>query len=244
MHVSVERLSKRFGRVVALEDVTLNVTPGQIVAILGADGAGKTTLLRCLAGILAPNDGEILYDGEPLRRSRIDLRRRFGFLADAPFVYPEMTTIRHVGMAVRLYETKRDGIEREVVDLLREFDLLAIAERPLNMLSRGQKYKAALVGLLAVDPEVWLLDEPFASGMDPPALTAFRQRSREAVRRGRTIIYSTQILDVAERFSDLVCILHHGRVRALDSLEALRHRVRDADDVLEQVFAELDGDEP
>lgn len=244
MHVSVERLSKRFGFVVALEDVTLTVPPGQIVSVLGANGAGKTTLLRCLAGILAPNEGEIRYDGELFSRSRIDLRRRFAFLGDTPFLYPEMTAIEHVGMAVRLYEANRNGIEREVVDLLGQFDLLPIAERPLKTLSRGQKYKAALVGLLAVDPDVWILDEPFASGMDPPGLTAFRQRSRDALKRGRTIIYSTQILDVAERFSDRVCILHRGQVRAFDSVDALRHRVRDADDVLEQVFAELDDEEP
>ena len=244
MHVSVERLSKRFGRVVALDDVTFDVAPGQIVTVLGANGAGKTTLLRCLAGILAPRAGEVRYDGEPFRRSRIDLRRRFGFLGDTPFVYPEMSPIRHAGMAVRLYGARRDGIEREVVDLLRQFDLLPIAERPLKTLSRGQRYKAALVGLLAVDPEVWLLDEPFASGMDPRGLAAFRERSREAVGRGRTILYSTQILDVAERFSDRVCILHHGRVRAFDSVETLRHRVREADDVLEQVFAELDDEGP
>ncbi len=243
MHISVEGVSKRFGRLPALEDVSLAITPGQIVAVLGTNGAGKTTLLRCLAGILAPSQGEIRYDGELFRRDRMDLRRRFGFLSDSPFFYSEMTPIQHTGMAVRLYEAQREGIERDVVDLLRQFDLLPIAERPLKNLSRGQKYKAALVGLLAVDPEVWLLDEPFASGMDPRGIAAFRERSRDAIQRGRTIIYSTQILDVAERFSDAVCILHEGQVRVFDSVETLRGRVRDADDVLEQVFAELDGEE-
>ena len=92
---------------------------------------------------------------------------------------------------------------------------------------------------MAADPEVWLLDEPFASGMDPHGINAFKRRVREAVGRGRTIVYSTQLLDLAERFSDRVCVIQRGELRAFDTLAALRAQARDQDNVLEGLFQQL-----
>jgi ABC-type multidrug transport system ATPase subunit len=222
MQITITNLAKRFGRVVALDDVSLSVAEGQIVAVLGANGAGKTTLLRTLAGIVAPAEGEIRYDGQLFRRDRLDLRRRFCFLPDFPEVFGYMTVLRHLGMVVRLYETDQAGIEEKILALLKEFDILPLVESPLGTLSRGQLYKAALVGLLTVDPEVWLLDEPFASGMDPPGIAAFRRHARAAATRGRTIIYTTQIVELAEQFSDRICVLEDGKLAAFDTIDHVR----------------------
>jgi ABC-2 type transport system ATP-binding protein len=93
--------------------------------------------------------------------------------------------------------------------------------------------------MLAADREVWLLDEPFASGMDPHGIDAFKRYAREAAGRGRTILYTTQILDIAERFSDRVCLIHKGEIRAFDPLEKLRDQARDKDNVLEEMFRQL-----
>jgi ABC-type multidrug transport system ATPase subunit len=222
MQITITNLSKRFGRVVALDDVSLSAAEGQIVAVLGSNGAGKTTLLRALAGIVAPAEGEIRYDGQLFRRDRLDLRRRFCFLPDFPEVFGYMTVLRHLGMVVRLYETDQKGIEERILSLLKEFDILPLVESPLGTLSRGQLYKAALVGLLTVDPEVWLLDEPFASGMDPPGIAAFRRHARAAAARGRTIIYTTQIVELAEQFSNHICVLEDGKLAAFATIDQLR----------------------
>jgi ABC-type multidrug transport system ATPase subunit len=240
MHIILDGVSKRFRSVVALDDVRLEIEPGQTVAVLGANGAGKTTLLRCLAGIVAPDTGRILYDGEVFRRDRLDLRRRFFFQPDFPLVFSDMSVIKHIGMVLRLYEADQDGVEEQVIRLLREFDLLPLGEVRLGTLSRGQMYKAALVALLAVDPDLWMFDEPFASGMDPRGLTAFRRHAVAAAGRGRTVIFTTQILELAESFSDRVCIVHRGRIHAFDSVERLRARTFEpAGRVLEAIFEEL-----
>ncbi len=239
MRISVQRLSKSYAGVPALRDVTLDIEPGQAVALLGANGAGKTTLLRCLAGVAGPDAGEILYDGEPFRRDRLDQRRRFAFLPDSSAPFSNLTVLQYMGMALRLYEAVRPGVEDRVVELLREFDILALAEARLGSLSRGQAYKAVLAAVLAVDPEVWLLDEPFASGMDPRGLSAFGAHARAAVKRGRTILFSTQLLQVAERTADRLCIIHKGEIVVFDTVEQVRRRAAGSADPLERVFQQL-----
>src|SRR5688500_14882490 len=155
MKIELQAVSKSYGRVRALDRASLEIGPGQIVAILGANGAGKTTLLRCLAGIAAPDSGALQYNEEAFSRDRLDLRRRMAFLPDFPVLFYEMSVLRHIGMMLRLYGAETQGIEGRVLDLLKEFDIFSVAENPLHTLSRGQIYKAALVGVIAVNPEVW-----------------------------------------------------------------------------------------
>ena len=239
MKIELRGVLKTYRARRALDRVSLEIEPGQIVTLLGPNGAGKTTLLRCLAGIAAPDQGEILYDDQPFRRDRIDLRRRFCFLADFPFLFWEHTVIRNVSIFLRLFEADGLNVEERVIQLLRDFDLLPLAQMPVRFLSRGQAYKTALTAALSVDPEVWLLDEPFASGMDPHGINAFKRHAREAAARGRTVIYSTQLLDVAERFSDRVCLIHRGEIRACDTFERLRAQAGDKSRVLDELFQQL-----
>ncbi|HVU32266.1 MAG TPA: ABC transporter ATP-binding protein, partial [Opitutaceae bacterium] len=166
MNVELQQLSKRYGAVHALDRVSLNLGPGQIVAVIGLNGAGKTTLLRCLAGIVAPTSGMVRYDAQPFLRRDLSLRRRLLFLPDFPPMFGHMTALQHIALLLRLYERETDNLDDRIIGNLREFDLLPLAEARLGTLSRGQLYKVALTALLAVAPELWLLDEPFASGLD------------------------------------------------------------------------------
>ncbi len=239
MRIEVRNLEKSYESVRALDHVSLQIEPGQIVSLLGPNGAGKTTLLRCLCGMVAPDQGGVYMDEREFRRDQMDLRRRMFILPEVPFQFWDQSILRNIAIVLRLYDADSEGAETRVVELLREFDLLPLALRPVGSLSRGQAYKAGLVALLAADRELWLLDEPFASGMDPLGIDAFKQRAVEAASRGRTIFYSTQILDIAERFSDRVCVIHKGGVRAFDRLEALRERAQDKDNVLGEMFRQL-----
>ena len=237
MKIELRAVSKSYGKARALDRASLEIQPGQIVAILGANGAGKTTLLRCLAGTAAPDSGAIQYNDLPFERDNLEVRRKLFFLPDMPVVFYEMSVLRHIGMVLRVYEADRPGVETAVLQLLKDFDLFNVAENPLSTLSRGQLYKAGLVAMIAANPEVWLLDEPFASGMDPHGINAFKDHSRRAVAHGRTIIYSTQILEVVEKFSDRVCILHQGEVRAFDSVSLLEKTGQSGG--LEDLFRQL-----
>jgi ABC-type multidrug transport system ATPase subunit len=243
MKIDLRGVLKAYGSVRALDHVSLQIEPGQIVSLLGLNGAGKTTLIRCLAGIAAPDKGGVYFDDQEYHRDRLDLRRRIHLLPDFPFHFWEQTIVRNIAIVLRLFEADGPGVEQHVLQLLREFDLLPIALKPVVTLSRGQSYKAGLVALIAADREVWLLDEPFASGMDPHGIDMFKRLARAAAERGRTIIYSTQLLDIAERFSDRVCVIHKGEVRAFDTLEGLRARAEDKNNVLTELFRQLRSSE-
>jgi ABC-type multidrug transport system ATPase subunit len=239
MRIELRALVKSYRSVRALDHVSLQIEPGQILSLLGPNGAGKTTLLRCLAGIAAPDRGGVYLDEREFRRDQMDLRRRMHLLPDFPFHFWEQSVLRNIAIVLRIFEADGAGVEDRVLELLRDFDLLPLALRPVGSLSRGQAYKAALVALVAADREVWLLDEPFSSGMDPHGIDAFKRHAREAANRGRTILYSTQLLDVAERLSDRVCVIHKGAIHAFDTLERLRERASDKSNVLAEMFRQL-----
>jgi ABC-2 type transport system ATP-binding protein len=239
MRIELRGLTKSYRSVRALDHVSLQIEPGQIVSLLGPNGAGKTTMLRCLAGMAAPDKGELYFDEQEFRRDKMELRRRIHFLPDLPFHFFDQSVLRNIAIALRLFEADGVGAENRVLELLREFDLLPLALRPVGSLSRGQSYKAGLVAMLAADRECWLLDEPFSSGMDPHGIDAFKRQARAAANRGRTVIYSTQLLDVAERFSDRVCVIHKGTIHAFDTLDRLRERASDKSNVLAEMFRQL-----
>lgn len=239
MQIALESLSKRFGKLRALENVTVTIEPGQIIAILGSNGAGKTTLLRCLSAIGVPDGGRILFDGQVFRRGRNDLRQRLYFLPDFPVVFAQMTVARHLAMVLGLYNKSGDTLAANATEHLAQLDILATVDTPIGQLSRGQIYKVALATLLTIDPELWMFDEPFASGMDPAGISYFKQQARLAAQRGRTIFYSTQILEVAEKFCDRVMLIHHGQLRVFDAVGNLHARPGGEQGVLEDLFQQL-----
>jgi len=225
MRVRVDRLVKRYGPFRALDDVSLDLEPGQLVAVLGQNGAGKTTLLRCLAAVASPSSGSVRLDDEVLSRSRVDLRRRLFFLTDVPFLHATSTPIRHIGMVARLYGRDQGLDANRVWTLLEDLDLVGCARAPAANLSRGEAYKTALAALMVAEPELAILDEPFASGMDPHGMLVFKRWARTAADHGAIVVYSTQILEIAEALSDRVAILDRGKLHIFGSVADLRDSV-------------------
>jgi ABC-type multidrug transport system ATPase subunit len=239
MKIELRNVFKSYRSVHALDRISLTAEPGQIISLLGPNGAGKTTLIRCLAGISRPDTGEIYYDDQEFYRDRMDLRRRLYILPDFPQLFWDLSILRNIAIILHLFDADGTEAKAKVLELLRDFDLLPLALRPIGSLSRGQAYKAGLVAMIAADRELWLLDEPFASGMDPHGIDAFKRHARAAAGRGKTVIYSTQILDVVERFSDRVCVIHNGEIQAYETLTRLRELAGDKTNVLEEMFRHL-----
>jgi ABC-2 type transport system ATP-binding protein len=242
MRVEIDQLYKGFWLQSVLQGVDLQVEPGQILALVGVNGSGKTTILRCLATLLIPDRGEIRFDGEVLNRSRLDLRRRLHLVPDTPPRAGNIDLTTQIAFILRAYGEVRSGIADQIAELLIEFGIEDCRDQLLPTLSRGQAYKAALVTLIALDCELWLLDEPFGSGMDPRGLAAFRRHARMAASRGRTIIYTTQLLEVVERFADRIGLLSKGRLTVHESMEAMKASGDDDGGWLAEYTDPLPGD--
>jgi ABC-2 type transport system ATP-binding protein len=222
MQIEITGLSKRYWLQPVLQDLDLTIAPGQIMAVVGINGAGKSTLLRCLATLLAWDKGEIRFDGERLSRDRVDLRRRLHLVSDSPPKPPNVDMITQIAFILRAYGDMPPGIEGTIADLIVEFGMEDCEYMPLQTLSRGQVYKAALISMIALDRELWLLDEPLGSGMDPRGLTALRRHVRAAASRGRTIVYTTQLLEMVWSFADSVGVLSRGRLKRFGSLAEIK----------------------
>lgn len=233
MDLWINCISKSYPGVKVLDEVTAAIAPGTMVALLGSNGAGKTTLLRCLATLSAPDSGDIRMDGDILKRGRLDLRRRLMFLPDFPDLFSHLDPLAVIAMHLKLWETEHPDIEQRVADLMDRLQIASLCGVPVMTFSRGQRYKTALAALAAVDPDFWLLDEPFASGMDPQGLATFRQEAEAAVKaRGRTVIYSTQMVDLACGFSDKIAVISRGAMRLYDTEHDLDRDPRKLDEML------------
>jgi ABC-type multidrug transport system ATPase subunit len=238
MRITVDAVSKTYKTTQILEDVSLDVQPGDILALLGANGAGKSTLMRILGGAVIPDAGTVAFDGEAFRRDDLALRRRLSFLPDLPAAFATMTAIEHVSMALELYGIDPLAVEDAVVQAFADLQVLSLVDTALNQMSRGQMYKVVLIPSLVLKPDLWLLDEPFAAGMDPNGILVLRQALRAAVEAGQTVIYTTQILEVAARFCTRICVLHEGRVMRLGTMAELEQQAG-TDDPLTAIFEQL-----
>jgi len=216
-------LGRRFGPFVAVEDVSLRVPDGTILALLGPNGAGKTTTVRMLAGLLGPSAGAATVAGYDVRRDPAAVRARVGLVTDAPGLHEQMSVPAYLDFFGGVYGLPRADRARRIDELLALFDLGDHRRERMAGFSKGMKQKVALARALLHDPAVLFLDEP-TSGLDPLAARAVRELVVNLKSARRSIILCTHDLDEAERLADQVAILRRGRVVACDAPAALRAR--------------------
>lgn len=225
MHIELSDLSKRFGSTVALDHASLSVPPSSIISVIGENGAGKSTLLALLAGVLAPDQGLIRFDGHVFSREILEQRKRLLFTPDIPVMFMNRTVASNIATLAALYDARVEEHEAELTALLDETGIAALLKRSAGSLSRGQLWKAFMACVCVIQPELWLVDEPFASGMDAIGMGVFRRLVRKMADAGATIIYTTQMVDLAAEFSDHVCVLRHGRVALWEKSERVREMI-------------------
>ncbi|MBM4422538.1 MAG: ABC transporter ATP-binding protein [Chloroflexi bacterium] len=222
--IEIHHLRKTYGKLTAVEDLSLHVEPGAIFGFVGPNGAGKTTTMRILTTLMSPSGGEAWVAGHSVTKDPRGVRRAIGYMPDFFGVYDDMSVWEYLdffGACYEIPEAKRASINKDLLELV---DLAHRRDDRVEGLSRGMKQRLALARTLAHDPQVLILDEP-ASGLDPRARIEIRELLVELARMGKTIFFSTHILaDVAEICTD-VGIIEAGKLVAMGKLEEMQRRL-------------------
>ena len=242
--IDIQGLTKRYGDFTAIADLDLAVGAGELFALLGPNGAGKTTTIRMLMGILRPTAGTARIAGHDCFAERVEVMRHIGYLPDEPVFYDYLRGREIVRFVGEMHGLDRAEIDRRAAPLIERLELADSTEEFAVNYSKGMKKKLALLCALLSEPEVLILDEP-TNGLDPYATRALHELMREQVAIGRTIFFSTHLLDQAEKLCHRIGIVFKGRLVAVGTLAELRERVAATgapSATLEDVFFALTGD--
>ncbi len=223
--IETARLTRKFGKLSAVDSLDLRVPAGSLFGLIGPNGAGKTTTLRMLAGLLEPTAGEIKINGQAANGNWGELRRQIGYMPDFFGVYEDMLVWEYLDFFARCYEIPAPRRQRVTDELLDLVDLSAKREAYVQTLSRGMRQRLCLAHALVHDPAVLLLDEP-ASGLDPRARVEMRELLRELGAMGKTVIVSSHILVELAELCDSVGIIERGRLVASGSMEEINRLAR------------------
>jgi ABC-2 type transport system ATP-binding protein len=218
--LEVRDLHHRFGEVLALAGVSLDVSEGEIVGLVGRNGAGKTTTMRSVMGIVRPDQGTVSWLGHPVGQADW---RRFGYMPEERGLYPQMRILDQVSYFAQLHGLEVDAANASASAWLERLGLQARAEEKLVALSHGNQQRVQLAVALVHDPSLLVLDEPFA-GLDPEAVDSLSQVLSDQAEQGTAILFSSHQLELVERVCQRVVILDDGRVLAAGTLTELRRR--------------------
>lgn len=219
--IQTDKLSKRFGDVVAVQDLSIAVKAGEVFGLLGPNGAGKTTTIRMLSALIGPTTGTARVAGHSLGPGNSDIRRSVGILTESPGLYDQLSAERNLGFIAQLYEV--EDVSGQVEKYLRMLGLWERRHEPVGTFSKGMRQKLAIACALLHEPQILFLDEP-TSGLDPAVARLVREFIATLGQAGRTIVLSTHNLDEADRLCDRIAVLM-TRLIAVDTPTALRRQL-------------------
>lgn len=229
-------VTKRYTGIPVVNNVSFIAEAGEVTGYLGPNGSGKSTTLKMITGLIEPSEGEILFNGVPISQDRIAHKQRLGYVPEEPHLYPHLTGIEYLTMVGQLRGVPDQTIARKAGGFLRLLGMHADRHVPISSYSKGMRQKILLSAALLHRPDLVLLDEPF-SGLDVNSALVLRGLIRQLATKGRVVLFSSHELDVVERVSSHVVILHKGRIVANDSIEHLRELMSQS--TLEGIFAQL-----
>lgn len=236
--LEANHLTRTFGDFVAVDDVSFILNPGEIVGFLGPNGAGKTTTIKMLTGLLGPSSGSARVAGFDLTESPMEAKARIGYVPDTPNLYGKLKAQEYLRFIGQLYKVPPALVEERIRPLLDLFELTDVAGNYLDTFSHGMQQKVAIIGGFLHDPQIVFMDEPTV-GLDPRSARLIKDLMIRNRDRGKTIFFSTHILEIAQTMCDRVIIINKGRIIADAQVEELR-RMR-GDQTLEDIFLELTG---
>ena len=232
--IEIKNVSKSYdGKVKALNDISFKIDNGEIFAFIGHNGAGKTTMIKSLVGILDFDSGDILINGKSIKKEPIECKREMAYVPDNPDLYENMTGLDFINFICDIYDVSLEDRKVNIEKYSKMFEMDGKLGSDISSFSHGMKQKVALIAALSHNPDVLIMDEPFV-GLDPKAVFDMKEVMHKMAKEGKTIFFSTHILDVAEKLCDRVAIIKKGEIVKIGKMKDIK-----GDESLEQVFLEL-----
>ncbi len=236
--LNVQHFTKKYGSKVAVNDLTLDVLPGDIYGFIGHNGAGKTTLIKCIVGAQPFEGGEIYVDGKNVVNDSIATKRLIAYVPDNPDIYEFMSGIKYLNYVADIFGVPaQDRVERITV-LANRLGITDSLANPISSFSHGMKQKLVLVSALLHEPKLLVLDEPFV-GLDPAASFELKKMLHELASRGSAVFFSSHVLEVVEKLCNKIAIIREGKLLAAGETEEIR-----GNSSLEEVFLGMEVGAP
>lgn len=228
-------------KVNAVDHVSLNVEDGKIFGFLGPNGAGKTTTIKMITGILNSNSGSIKINGIDIKENPLKAKQQFGFVPDNPDMFLRLKGIEYLNFMADIYNVPKEVRKNKIESLADRFEMSSALGDQIQSYSHGMRQKIVIMGVLIHDPSVWILDEPM-TGLDPKSSYTLKQMMREHAESGKTVFFSTHVLEVAEKICDKVAIINNGKILFSGTLDELRDHAK-GNESLEKMFLEMTKNE-
>jgi ABC-2 type transport system ATP-binding protein len=239
--IELLHLVKKFGDLVAVNDLSLTVNKGEFFAVLGPNAAGKTTTIKILTGLLKPTAGTARVAGFDVQQQPLEVRRRLAYVPDFPFLYDKLTPWEFIRFTGQMFRMGDAEIQSKAAALITRFNLEEYMNKPIEGLSHGTRQRVAIASALLHDPEVFVIDEPMV-GLDPHHARVVKDILKERSVAGMTVFLSTHQLSVAEEMADRIGIIHQGKLIAVGTRDELRKQ-SGAAGALEETFLALTAQE-
>lgn len=236
--IKIQSISKTFGDKVAVDNLTLEVPSGTIMGFIGPNGAGKTTTIRMLCGIITPDSGSVEINGHDIERDAIAAKSEFGFISDNPDLFVALKGTEYINFVCNIYNVPAEVRKPRLEELLNCFEMTEAVSQKIETYSHGMRQKIHIIATLMHDPNVWIMDEPM-TGLDPQSAYLLKERMREHANKGNTVLFSTHVLEVAEKLCDQVAIIDHGKLRYTGTLDELKRTYPNR--TLEEIFLIVTG---
>ena len=238
MSIRIENVTKCYGRLRAVDDITLSVEAGEVHAFLGPNGAGKTTTIKMIAGLLKPDAGTIHVCGLTTSTDDgVSAKSSLAYVPDQPFLYEKLSAREFLRFVGEMYALDRKTINERATFYMDRLDVTDFADQLAEGYSHGMKQRVVLAAAMLHDPEVLVVDEPMV-GLDPRTVRTVKEWFRERAAAGKTVFMSTHTLDVAESIADRIAIINQGRIIACGTLAHLRTQA-EREHRLEDIFLDL-----
>ena len=234
--IEVENLVKTFGSTRAVNGISFTVHDGEIYGLLGPNGSGKSTTMKILAGILKPTSGKVLVDGVDARRNPMKVKEIAGYVPETPVLYESLTPVEFFNLIGSIRGIPKEKLEERVNTFVEAFELNSYLHKYIGTLSFGTKQKISLISALLHDPRVLIMDESM-NGLDPKSARILRELLLEFRGEGRSIVFSTHVLQLAEMICDRVGVIYQGEIIAEGTVDELKDFAHEKS--LEDVFLKL-----